>query len=769
MVLQSRIELHLEEGARLLFSPDPAHYLPVVKTRWEGTEVMAYSPLVYARDVEDVAITGPGTIDGNERSGFHAWHPKAEADFRRLRRMGFDGVPLARRVFGEGTHLRPPLVQILGGRRVRLEGYTARNSPFWVNHLVYVEHATVRGLRVDSRFPNNDGVDVDSSRNVLVEKCTFTTGDDSVVIKSGRDLDGRTIGRPSEDVVVRDNDMGGEDGIALGSEMSGGIRRVFFTDNVLRSGASAIRFKTNLDRGGTVEHVGVRNFKVGSFQTLFWFQLDYPSELGGRFPARYRNIVFENFEVADVGTLLEVHAPRDAPLTDVVLRNVRVASARTPVVVENVERLTFDRVTVGGREVAAPSPRRPVKFLGSLFAATVHRSEARQNLKALGRFLLLLLAITVLFAVVFHVIMGQVEGQEHSWVTGFYWALTVMTTLGFGDITFHSDIGRIFTILVLVTGVVLLLLVLPFTFIQFFYAPWLEAKLRLRAPRVLPAATRGHVVIARWDAIGAGLAHRLRRYGIPYVVLEPDPAAAARLMDDEVSVLTGEIDSRTTYENARVGAARLLVANCEDTTNTNVTLTAREVSGSVPIASIVASEESVDVLRLTGCTHTLPLKKWLGEHLANRTDTGRAEAHVIGGFKGLQLAEFAVRHTPLAGRRVRETRLREVSGVNVVGVWERGRLRPAFPDTPLGEDSVVVVAGMPDQVAGLETLLQGGRTVARPVLILGCGKVGWAAAESLHAKGHAGLRHGPRAGAGSSGSGGSPIVSTRATPPTATS
>ena len=358
--LRSRIELHLEEGARLLFSPDPADYLPVVKSRWEGTEVMTYSPLVYARDVEDVAITGPGTIDGNQASGFHAWHPKAEPDFRRLRRMGFDGVPLERRVFGEGTHLRPPLIQILGGRRVLLEGYTATHSPFWVNHLVYVEHATVRRIRVDSRFPNNDGVDVDSSRYVLVEKCTFTTGDDSVVIKSGRDLDGRTIGRPSEHVVVRDNDMGGEDGIALGSEMSGGIRYVFFTDNVLRSGASAIRFKTNLDRGGTVEHVGVRNFKVGSFKTLFWFQLDYPSELGGHFPARYRNIVFENFEVADVGTLLEVHAPREAPLTDVVLRNVRVAFARTPVVAENVERLTFDRVTVGGQPLEAPAtPRAP--------------------------------------------------------------------------------------------------------------------------------------------------------------------------------------------------------------------------------------------------------------------------------------------------------------------------------------------------------------------------------------------------------------------------
>ncbi len=376
-----------------------------------------------------------------------------------------------------------------------------------------------------------------------------------------------------------------------------------------------------------------------------------------------------------------------------------------------------------------------MKFLGSLFAATVHKSETRQNLKAFVRFLVLLAVITVVYAVVFHVIMERVEGRQHSWVTGFYWALTVMTTLGFGDITFTSDIGRAFTIVVLVTGVVLLLLVLPFTFIQFFYAPWLEAKLRLRAPRALPAGAHGHVVIARWDAIGAGLSARLRRYGIPYVVLEPDPAAAARLMNDEVEVLTGEIDARSTYENVRLGAARLLIANCEDTTNTNVALTAREVSGDVPIAALAGSEESMDVLKLSGCTHALPLKQWLGEHLANRTDTGRAEAHVIGSFRDLQLAEFAVRHTPLAGRKVRETRLREMSGVNVVGVWERGRLHPAYPDTPLTEDSVTVVAGRPEQISALESVLQSGQTVAHPVLILGCGKVGRAAAKALHAKG----------------------------------
>ena len=353
--LKSRIELHLERGAHLLFSPDPEYYLPVVETRWEGTRVMSYSPLIYALDVEDVAITGPGTIDGNVKSDFHDWHTKARPDYRRLRRMGFNDVPLQERVFGAGTYLRPPLVQFVRARRVKLEGFTALNSPFWVNHLVYCEHATVRGLNVVSHFPNNDGVDVDSSRYVLVEGSTFRTGDDSVVIKSGRDLDGRNVAKPSEYVVVRDNDMGGEDGIALGSEMSGDIRYVFFTDNVLRSGLSAIRFKANLDRGGTVEHVGVRRFKVGSFDRLFWFQLNYPSELGGNFPATYRDIVFEDFEVGDVGTLFEAHAPAEAPLLDVTVRDVSATSAEQTVVLENVQGLRFDNVTVAGRPVSLPA------------------------------------------------------------------------------------------------------------------------------------------------------------------------------------------------------------------------------------------------------------------------------------------------------------------------------------------------------------------------------------------------------------------------------
>lgn len=349
--LESRIDLHLAEGATLLFSPEARQYLPVVLTRWEGTEVRTYSPLIRAFEVEDVAITGKGTIYGNAESEFIAWWEVAEPDVLALRRMGSDGTPVEERVFGEGTHLRPPLIQFFRAQRVLLEDYTSKHSPFWVNHLVYSDHVTVRRLRVDSHHFNNDGIDVDSSRQVLIEDCWFRTGDDSVVVKSGRDRDGREVGRPSENVVVRRNDMGGEDGIALGSEMSGGIRQVYFTDNILRRGSSAIRFKANLDRGGVVEQIRVRNFTVESFTNLFWFQLDYPGLLGGGHPATYRDIVFENFTVEKAGTVFEVHAPAEAPLRDVTLRNIIVREADRRFELENVSGLKLENVVIDGQRI----------------------------------------------------------------------------------------------------------------------------------------------------------------------------------------------------------------------------------------------------------------------------------------------------------------------------------------------------------------------------------------------------------------------------------
>jgi voltage-gated potassium channel len=341
--------------------------------------------------------------------------------------------------------------------------------------------------------------------------------------------------------------------------------------------------------------------------------------------------------------------------------------------------------------------------------------------------------MVTVYAVLFHVIMGSVEGQQHSWITGFYWTLVVMTTLGFGDITFTTDIGRLFSMVVLVSGVVFLLVMLPFLFIRLFYAPWLESRVRLRAPREVRPGTRGHVIITEYDPIAVGLVRRLVDAGIPYFIVEPDPEKAARFVSDDLSVVAGDNDSRDTYERLRTLDARLVVANCEDTVNTNITLTVREVAPQVQLAAIVEEDDSVDILQLSGATTVLPLKRQLGESLANRADTGRVEAHVIGSFKGVQVAELPVRDTVLSGALVRDTRLRELTGVSVVGLWQRGRLQPAFPDTPLRADFVIVVAGSAEQIGALNTLIARAGTAA-PVLVIGAGKVGQAAARALKQK-----------------------------------
>jgi Trk K+ transport system NAD-binding subunit len=376
-----------------------------------------------------------------------------------------------------------------------------------------------------------------------------------------------------------------------------------------------------------------------------------------------------------------------------------------------------------------------MKFLLSQLAFLTSKPEARANLGALAKYFAFLIALVAVYAVLFHVIKLQVEGEPHSWVTGIYWTLVVMTTLGFGDITFTSDTGRVFSIVVLLSGVVFLLVMLPFLFIRLFYAPWLEARVRLRAPRELPAATKGHVIIAEFDAIAAGLTERLAAEQIPYVVIEPDPVRAAQMFGDRLHVLTGENDSRLTYERARAAAARLVLANCEDTTNTNITLTVREVAPQVAIVAIVEDEDAVDILQLSGASSVLPLKHQLGAYLAGRIETGRPEAHVVGEFRRLQIAELPARDTPFVGKSVRETKLRQQAGVSIVGFWERGKLRPAYPETLIQPDTVLVVAGTASQIGGLNALLPDGGDTSHPVLVIGAGKVGQAAVGTLKKKG----------------------------------
>jgi Trk K+ transport system NAD-binding subunit len=375
-----------------------------------------------------------------------------------------------------------------------------------------------------------------------------------------------------------------------------------------------------------------------------------------------------------------------------------------------------------------------MKYLPAQLATLLTTAEDRRNVATLAKFLALLGAIIVTFSVLFHLIMLHIEGKQHSWITGFYWTLTVMTTLGFGDITFESDVGRLFSIVVLLSGVFLLLIVLPFTFIRFFYAPWLEARVRLRAPRTVPAGTSRHVVLCGYDAIAPGLIERLELNDIPYFVLEPDPVVASAMVGDGISVIAGEVDGSRTYERVRVADACLVVANRSDTVNTNIVLTVREVAPHVPIAAIVEEEDSIDIVALSGCSHVLPLKQRLGEMLANRINAGHAQAHVIGTLHGLEVAEFAVHDTGLAGKRIRDLQLRQAIGINFIGVWERGRMRPVTPDTLLDNSSVPVVVGTPEQIRALDELLVIYDTNYNPAIVIGGGKVGRAAVAAIRAR-----------------------------------
>ena len=374
-------------------------------------------------------------------------------------------------------------------------------------------------------------------------------------------------------------------------------------------------------------------------------------------------------------------------------------------------------------------------FLLRRLAVFTSHPEVRANMLALFRYLAFLILLVSVYSGLFRLIMLQVEGQEHSWFTGFYWTLVVMTTLGFGDITFASDIGRLFSLVVLLSGVVFLLVMLPFLFIRLFYTPWLEARVRILAPREVPATMSGHVIIIEYDVIAVGLVQRLAAEGIPCFTIEPDPVRAARLLGDGVPVVAGETDVQATYERLRAGAARLVFANGSDTANTNVTITVREVAADTPIVATAEDEDSIDILELSGATTVLPLKRQLGEYLASRVDAGRAEAHVVGAIHDLQIAELPARDTPFVGLQVRETHLRERTGLSVAGLWERGRLRPAYPDTRIDAGSVLVVTGKAEQVAGLTSLLPGRTDLTRPVLLIGAGAVGQAAAAALHRKG----------------------------------
>ncbi len=371
-----------------------------------------------------------------------------------------------------------------------------------------------------------------------------------------------------------------------------------------------------------------------------------------------------------------------------------------------------------------------MKFFTSQISYFVSNRSTRTNIRRLIRFLILLILMIGLYGVLFHEIM-KMEGQNHSWITGFYWTLTTMTTLGFGDITFTSDLGRFFSIIVLVTGVISLLIMLPFTFIEFFYAPWMEAQHRSRAPRELPEDTKNHIIITNRDAITKALMTKLQQYGHEYVLLVGDLSNALDLYDQGFRVMLGNADDPQTYKKMRLENASLVVTSGTDMFNTNVAHTIRELSDDVKIISTANSYDSMDILKLAGSNHVLHMGEILGRSISRRTLGQDARVHPVGRFGELVIAEAITSNTPLVGKTIKESKIRENVGINVVGIWERGYFISSHPDHIIKEHSVVVLAGTIQQLRNYDEMFGIYSVSDAPIVIIGAGRVGRATARNL--------------------------------------
>ena len=374
-----------------------------------------------------------------------------------------------------------------------------------------------------------------------------------------------------------------------------------------------------------------------------------------------------------------------------------------------------------------------MKLIFSELLSLVAKKQER-NIWMLIKFFLVLVAMVTLYSILFHFLMIY-ENREFSWITGLYWTLTVMSTLGFGDITFTTDLGKLFSILVLLSGVVFLLTMLPFTFIQFLYLPWLEAQSKARAPRRLPEGTIQHVILTNHDPVTLNLANKLRLYGTGYVIIIEDIQKALELQDNGYNVVVGELGDSETYKRLKVEDATLVVANIDDLMNTNIAFTVREISQDIPIAANADHDDSVDILELAGSTYVFQFTKMLGQSLARRILGTATGANVIGQIESLLIAEAPAMRTPLVDKTLLESRLREKMGINVVGIWERGQFDIPTAGTRIRPTTVLLLAGSAEQLKKYDEHFGQYQKSQAPVLVLGGGRVGQAAAEVLEEKG----------------------------------
>jgi Trk K+ transport system NAD-binding subunit len=378
-----------------------------------------------------------------------------------------------------------------------------------------------------------------------------------------------------------------------------------------------------------------------------------------------------------------------------------------------------------------------MKTMVAQLALLFRIGQQRSNMRLLIKFMLVLLFFFVAYSVLFHLLMVY-EGRQYSWITGFYWTLTTMSTLGFGDITFGSDIGRLFSVVVLISGIIFLLIMLPFTFIQFFYAPWLEEQNKARAPRAVPDDMSGHVILTLFDDVAVNLIEKLNQYGVPYVIVTHELQKALDLHDLGFKVVVGELDDPQTYRRLRIDQSAMVVVMNDDIFGTNIIYTLREVCDSVVTVTNADLEDSVDILLLAGSTHVFQFTDMLGKALARRVLGVSMKANVIGRFDRLIIAEAPAMSTWLQGKTLAESRLRQSAGVTVVGLWEKSRFIIPLPQSRIDQSTVLVLAGTEEQIdrfdRSIAVTAEKGPNHA-PVIVLGGGRVGKSVAATLASRG----------------------------------
>ena len=365
--LKSNVNLFIDENAIVKFSDDKKKYLPVVFTRWEGVECMNYSPLIYAYDEINIAITGKGVLDGqgsnqnwwgwkgNKKYGWSEELPNQKNDRDYLFELADNNIPPEERVFGEGHYLRPNFVQPYKCKNILIEGVTFKNSPMWFIHPVLCENVTVKNVTVEGLGPNNDGCNPESSKNVLIKNCYFNTGDDCIAIKSGRNNDGRRVNVPGENIIIQNCTMKeGHGGVVIGSEISGGVRNVFAENCVMSSPNldRAIRIKTNAVRGGVIENLYVRNIKVGEVKEAV-IKINFYYEEGdkGNFLPVVRNLNFSNITSEKSEYAIWIKAFENSPVNKIKFDNCVFKNVEKENVIDDVKSIEGESVLINDEEI----------------------------------------------------------------------------------------------------------------------------------------------------------------------------------------------------------------------------------------------------------------------------------------------------------------------------------------------------------------------------------------------------------------------------------